>query len=879
MSSAAAPRWALVAVLLVGVLLGGAGHAAVLGIDLGTLFIKTSAVAPGFAFTIVLDEASKRAMPAIVAFGGEQRLYGTNAKERLAKSPDAAFAWTRRLLGKPFGCPQQQQLIDAGFPYVFKPTERGTIAMEYKGEAYTVEELTAMLLRVVQRNAKKETGISIDDVVITVPVYFSQAERQAVLDAAKIAGLNVISLINENTAAAVQYSIDRQYNVSETHTACFFNMGATDTSVTVVKYSAYNVKSGLSNQTIGQFEVLGSAWDESLGGQAFDLRLTDMLAARVQEQAKKAGYDDDIRSSLRTMAKLRDTSTKTKEILSANKEIVVQVESVFKDLDFKTHVLRSDLYDASADLFERVAPVVESALSAAGVTKDQVDAFVLIGGSSRIPRVHEILKEALQRSDLEQNLNADEAMAQGAAFHAANKSASFRVRKIGMIDKLQFPVGIRLADAEPASDGADPWTKRASLFSRGARVNAKRHVTVPRSGDVTVELFHDEAGRLPVGADPRIAKYTVTGIKDAVAKYSEHGEPKVQLSFELTSDGVVSLVSGEVTVQQTTMEPAPKKASPKAKVSTKDDKKAESEDGGDKQDDVSSDDKAPDEKSETVEMRPVTKTHRTSLTISVASLGPIGLMDESALQASRDTLERLDKADQWTADIAEARNRLEAHIYETRPRMSDSDVEEVSREAEREAVVKALTEAEDWIYDDHPEEESPSLYNNKLASFKELSDNIFVRVREARARPEAVRLAQDTIEKTRSSIERMRKSMEWIPSSSVDALEGALNSTAAYLAERLEWQAQKSAYDNPAFMAADLVKEAKQLKLSADRLLRIPKPPPKPKAKTNNTKAAKSGKAETSKDTEEPAQPRQADSETVPDDDSAASAESDKGEL
>lgn len=226
----------------------------------------------------------------------------------------------------------------------------------------------------------------------------------------------------------------------------------------------------MSNQTIGQFEVLGSAWDESLGGQAFDLRLTDMLAARVQEQAKKAGYDDDIRSSLRTMAKLRDTSTKTKEILSANKvsaermigpgnmslsvavqEIVVQVESVFKDLDFKTHVLRSDLYDASADLFERVAPVVESALSAAGVTKDQVDAFVLIGGSSRIPRVHEILKEALQRSDLEQNLNADEAMAQGAAFHAANKSASFRVRKIGMIDKLQFPVGIRLADAEPGT--------------------------------------------------------------------------------------------------------------------------------------------------------------------------------------------------------------------------------------------------------------------------------------------------------------------------------------------------------------------------------------------------------------------------------------------
>lgn len=126
--------------------------------------------------------------------------------------------------------------------------------MEYKGEAYTVEELTAMLLRVVQRNAKKETGISIDDVVITVPVYFSQAERQAVLDAAKIAGLNVISLINENTAAAVQYSIDRQYNVSETHTACFFNMGATDTSVTVVKYSAYNVKSGTCCLPVVRFE-------------------------------------------------------------------------------------------------------------------------------------------------------------------------------------------------------------------------------------------------------------------------------------------------------------------------------------------------------------------------------------------------------------------------------------------------------------------------------------------------------------------------------------------------------------------------------------------------------------------------------------------------
>ena len=301
-----------------------------------------------------MDEASKRAHPSLVVFDNDVRQYGTQATGLVSRRPQNSFLYFTRLLGKPHNTTMVEELKnDYVFNTVLKDDKRGTIryvspyykeSNEDSGEeslddvitakSYSVEEITAMKFRHIKKIAQSYTDGEVSDCVITVPEFWSSKERQALKDAAQIAGLNVYGLINENSAAAVQYGLKRDYQTNKTEYMLFYNMGSTKTSVSIVKYSAYEVKERASKKrTVGCVEVMSQAWDETLGGNAFNRIVSKLIIERTKELLRKQtspkvdeSVIDNLENNARFTARVRTAANKAKKILSANTETFVSVE-------------------------------------------------------------------------------------------------------------------------------------------------------------------------------------------------------------------------------------------------------------------------------------------------------------------------------------------------------------------------------------------------------------------------------------------------------------------------------------------------------------------------------------------------------------------------
>lgn len=404
---------------------------------------------------LVTNFQSKRKTPTAVTFYRGERMFGSDATALMARKPELTFAKLTRTLGRNFDHPLLKEFSTQYFPYEFSRNETSGLTVVKQEETYyTPEELLAMMMQHAKDMTLNYGGKIIKDCVLTVPSSFTQHERAALYAAADIADLRVLTLIEENTAAALHYGIDG--NFEQPHTVLFYNMGANSVQVSIVTYSSYNVKEAGKNKTINQFEVIGKAWDTSLGGFAFDVKLAEMLADRfnVNWNKKKGGEGKNLRDFPRPMTRLRVEATKVKEVLSANNEIPVKAEQLHADVDLNTKVTRADLEEACADLFARITIPIQSALDMANISLAEVNAVEMLGGGVRMPKVKKILEEFFKPAKLElgQHINGDEAMALGAAFRAANLSTAFRVRKVGMADLSSFGVSVKL-ETLPVKEG------------------------------------------------------------------------------------------------------------------------------------------------------------------------------------------------------------------------------------------------------------------------------------------------------------------------------------------------------------------------------------------------------------------------------------------
>ncbi|XP_022765663.1 heat shock 70 kDa protein 17-like [Durio zibethinus] len=816
-------------------------ESAVSSIDLGSEWLKVAVVnlKPGQSpITIAINEMSKRKSPVLVAFQSETRLLGEEAAGIVARYPDKVFSNLRDMVGKPYQ--DVKRFADSMYlPFDIVEDSRGAARIRVSNDvSYSVEELLGMILKYAANLAVFHSKAKVKDAVISVPPYFGQAERKGLLTAAELAGINVISLINEHSGAALQYGIDKDFSNESRH-VIFYDMGSSSTYAALVYYSAYNAKEFGKTVSVNQFQVKDVRWDSELGGQNMELRLVDYFA---DEFNKQLGNGFDVRKYPKAMAKLKKQVKRTKEILSANTAAPISVESLYDDQDFRSTITREKFEELCADLWDKSLIPVKEVLKHSGLQADDIYAVELIGGATRVPKLQVKLQEYFGRKDLDKHLDADEAIVLGAALHAANLSDGIKLnRKLGMVDGSSYSFVIELDGLDLSKDGPT----RLLLVPRMKKLPSKIFKSFNHSKDFEVSLAYDHEDLLPPGlSSPVFAKYAVSGLTDAAEKYSSRNlssSIKTNLHFSLSRSGILSLDQAEAVIQITEWIEVPKRnltventtsASPNVSVDVGTKNTFEQSNNNLESDGGSSNaSNSTVEEPSTVDLGTERKlkkrTFKIPLKIVEKIMGPGMTLSKESFSDAKRKLESLDKKDAERRRTAELKNNLEEYIYATKEKLETSeDYEKISSNDERHSVIKKLDEVQEWLYTDG--EDAPATeFQERLNLLKATADPIFFRFKELTARPEAVEVAQRYLTELQQTIRGWETDKPWLPKDRIDELSINMDKCKTWLDEKEAEQNKTSGFSTPAFTSEEVYEKVFSLQDKAASINRIPKPKPK----------------------------------------------------
>ncbi|GIL45761.1 hypothetical protein Vafri_2912 [Volvox africanus] len=547
-------------------LLAHAATAALMSIDLGSEYLKVCLVKPGRTpISIAVNEMSKRKSPALVGIVNGERLLGEEAFSFAVRYPEFIFQRARDLLGKDPDDPTiAAMLSEHGLHYKIVPHPKRGVASLQIGEdtIYSPEELVGSILYYARQVAEAQAGGPVLDAVISVPAFFGQRQRQAMADAAALAGLNLMGLINTHTAAALQYGIERDFT-NNSQTIVLYDMGSGTTEVALVKYSTYTVKEAGKPRVYNQLEVRDVDWDESLGANLLDMALAKHFALQFADKTK---LKVDVTALPKAMAKMRRQVRRTKEMLSANSAAPCTVEELYDGRDFQSSITREEFESLADDFFNRAVAPLKRIMERNGLQPGDIDAVELLGGGSRVPRLQAALSDVLGGRALDRHLDADEAIALGAGLFAANLSTSFRLRKFGMVDMTMYGISLTLdhvllaggeEEAVVEEPGGEPFMKVRNLLPYMKKLPNKRVVKLERlAGDpLRFSLAYNISTphSLPPGVKtPELAEFEVTGIDGVIQRYNTSGQ--VSLRFEADYSGLLRLDKVEASVEYEVME-------------------------------------------------------------------------------------------------------------------------------------------------------------------------------------------------------------------------------------------------------------------------------------------------------------------------------------
>uniref|UniRef100_A0AAR2LEE0 Hypoxia up-regulated protein 1 n=1 Tax=Pygocentrus nattereri TaxID=42514 RepID=A0AAR2LEE0_PYGNA len=515
-----------------------------MSVDLGSEWMKIAIVKPGVPMEIVLNKESRRKTPVAVCLKENERLFGDSALGSV-KNPKVVYRYLQNLLGKTAENPQVAQ-YQKHFPehQIQSDEKRGTVFFKNSEEMqYSPEELLGMVLNYSSGLAQDFAEQPIKDAVITIPAFFNQAERRAVLQAAQMAGLKVLQLINDNTAVALNYGVFRRKDINSTaQNVMFYDMGSGSTTATIVTYQTVKTKEA---GTQPQLQIRGVGFDRTLGGFEMELRLRDYLAKIFNEQKKSK---KDVRENMRAMAKLLKEAQRVKTVLSANAEHMAQIEGLMDDIDFKAKVNRAEFEALCTDLFDRVPGPVEQALAASEMSLDEIEQVILVGGATRVPRVQEVLLKAVRKEELGKNINADEAAAMGAVYQAAALSKAFKVKPFIVRDAAVFPIQVEFSRETEEEDGVKgiKHNKRI-LFQRMAPYPQRKVITFNRYTDDFI--FHINYGDLSflsqddlkMFGSQNLTTVKLSGVGNSFKKHSDAESKGIKAHFNMDESGVLLL--------------------------------------------------------------------------------------------------------------------------------------------------------------------------------------------------------------------------------------------------------------------------------------------------------------------------------------------------
>ncbi|CAI7593469.1 unnamed protein product [Penicillium palitans] len=675
----------------------------VVGIDLGAQSTKIG-VARNKGIDIIANEVSNRQTPSVVGFTPRNRNLGEAAKGAEISNLKNTVGSLKRLIGRSFNDPDVAIEQEYNTCTLVDVNGQAGVEVNYLGkkEKFTATQLVASYLSKIKDITSKELRAPVSDVTVSVPAWFTDVQRRAMIDAGDIAGLNILRLINDTTATALGWGItklDLPGPEEKPRRVMFVDIGYSDYTASIVEFRK------------GELNVKATAYDRHFGGRNFDKALTEHLAVEFKEKFKV-----DIHTNGKAWTRTLVAAEKLKKVLSANAQAPLSVESLMDDTDVRAMLKREELELMVKPLLDRLTAPLEQALAEAKLQVEDIDQIEMVGGCTRVPSIKETISNFFGKG-LSFTLNQDEAIARGCAFSCATLSPVFRVRDFAVHDIVNYPIDFTWEQSPEIPDEDTSLT----VFSRGNVMPSTKILTFYRKQPFDLEARYSDVEAMPGKVNPWIGRFSVKGVQaDANNDFMI-----CKLKARLNLHGILNVESGYYVEDMEVEEPVEEEK---------------------KEGDMDTDSKEEQPK----KTRKVKKQVRKGdLPIASATGG----FDQATKEAWTERENAMYMEDKLVAETDEKKNELEASIYELRDKI-DGVYAEFSSEEEKEKLKAKLMDTEDWLYEDG-EDTTKSVYVAKMDDIRFIAGPIIQRYKEkVEAERDAVRKAdEEAAAKRRAEIE------------------------------------------------------------------------------------------------------------------------------
>ncbi|XP_064811397.1 heat shock 70 kDa protein 4-like isoform X2 [Oncorhynchus masou masou] len=794
----------------------------VVGFDVGFLNCYV-AVARAGGIETVANEYSDRCTPACVSFGPRNRSIGAAAKSQVVTNCKNTVQGFKRFHGRAFSDPYIQRL-KSSLVYDLAQMPSGTtgIKVMYMEEekVFSIEQVTAMLLTKMKETAEHALKKPVADCVVSVPCYYTDAERRSVVDAAQIAGLNCLRLMNETTAVALAYGIYKQdlpAPEEKPRIVVFVDIG----------HSGYQTSVCAFNK--GKLKVLATACDPELGGKDFD----EMLVRHFCEEFGKK-YKLDVKTKPRALVRLYQECEKLKKLMSANSsDLPLNIECFMNDIDVSGKLNRVQFEEMCADVLGRVEAPLHNLMEQAKLKKEDIYAVEIVGGASRIPSVKERISRFFGK-ELSTTLNADEAVARGCALQCAILSPAFKVREFSITDAVAYPISLKWNSA------AEEGLSDCEVFPKNHAAPFSKVLTFYRREPFSLEAYYNTPNELPY-PDPTIGQFVIQKVVPQASGESSKVKVKVRVNihgiFSVSSASLVEVQKAEEgeepmdTEQQATQE----KEEEGNMQTDQDETKAQ----GDGQKEAEEEEKTPPENEEMETSPEESKTEKKSdlppqakkpkVKTKVLELpienSPQWELAVDMLNLFVENEGKMIMQDKLEKERNDAKNYVEEYVYDMRDKLHGR-LEKFVSEADRDTLSLQLEDTENWLYEDG-EDQPKQQYIDKLAVLKKLGQPIQERYMESEERPRAYDDMGKRIQMYMKIVEAYKTKEEQydhLDQEEINKVDKMVNEAMIWLNSKMNQQSKLSLTVEPAVRVREIQDKTKELYSSCNPIVTKPKP-------------------------------------------------------